>query len=138
MLGKSPSVTTAPTPYKIKVNNSKLMDSVTKIELTRSILMPHFSNFLRNSIIHFRMFLYLETCFLRLAVSLLCLCYNDAMHVPIYALSNYTNGDEIVLPCDRCSKETATLRKHVTKYKNLRKWMVEFLRKFENRGINIA
>ena len=30
-----------------------------------------------------------------------------------------------------------TLRKHVTKYKNTRKWIVEFLRKFENRGIKI-
>ena len=31
-----------------------------------------------------------------------------------------------------------TLRKHVTKYKNMQKWMIEFPRKFENRGIKIA
>ena len=37
-----------------------------------------------------------------------------------------------------CSNETVTLRKHVTKYKNMRKWMVEFLGKFENRSIKIA
>ena len=48
------------------------------------------------------------------------------------------NGDEIVRHCDRRSNETVTLRKHVTKFKNVRKWMVEFLRKFENRDIKIA
>ena len=46
--------------------------------------------------------------------------------------------DEIVQPRDRHSNETVTLRKHVTKYKNVRKWMVEFFRKFENCGIKIA
>ena len=44
-------------------------------------------------------------------------------------------GDEIVRPFDRHINETVTLRKHVTKYKNMRNWMVEFLRKFENRGV---
>ena len=39
--------------------------------------------------------------------------------------------DEIVQACDRYSNETVTLRKHFTKYKNMRKWMVEFLRKSE-------
>ena len=47
-------------------------------------------------------------------------------------------GDKIVRHFDRNSNKTVTLRKHVTKYKNMRKWMVEFLRKFENRGIKIA
>ena len=47
-------------------------------------------------------------------------------------------GDEIVRPCDRHGNETVTLRTHVTKYKNMRKWMVELLRKSENRGIKIA
>ena len=50
-----------PKPYKIKVKNSKLIDLLIRIELTRAILMLHFSNFLRNSIIHFHVFLYLET-----------------------------------------------------------------------------
>ena len=40
--------------------------------------------------------------------------------------------DEIVRPCDWHSNETVTLRKHVTKYENMWKWMVEFLRNFEN------
>ena len=56
------------TPYKIKVNNSKLIDLVMRIELTQAILMSRFSNFLRNSTIHFRMFLYLVTCLLRVTV----------------------------------------------------------------------
>ena len=47
-------------------------------------------------------------------------------------------GDEIVRPCDRHSRETVTLRKHVTKYKKMRKWMVDFFRKGEHRGIKIA
>ena len=46
-------------------------------------------------------------------------------------------GDEIVRNCDRHSIEKGTLRKHVTKYKNVRKWMVEFLRKFENLAIKV-
>ena len=30
------------------------------------------------------------------------------------------------------------LGKHVTKYKNMLQWMIEFLRIFDNRGIKIA
>ena len=41
-------------------------------------------------------------------------------------------GDEIVRPCDWHCNETVTLRKHQTKDKNMRKWMVEFLRKAES------
>ena len=37
-----------PTPSKIKVNNSKSKDLMINIEVTRAILMPRFSNFLRN------------------------------------------------------------------------------------------
>ena len=51
--------------------------------------------------------------------------------IPIQLLK----GNEIVLPCDRHSIETATLSKHVTKYKNMRKLRVEFLMKFENGAI---
>ena len=46
-------------------------------------------------------------------------------------------GDEIVRSSDQRNIETVTLRKHVTKYKNMRKWMAEF-RKFENLGVKIA
>ena len=46
--------------------------------------------------------------------------------------------DEITRPCDRHSIETVTLRQHVAKYKNMQNWMVEFLRKFENRAIKIS
>ena len=74
------------TPYKIKVNNCKLIDLVITIELFHfpEILMPWFSFFFRNSIIHFRMFLYLKKCFLRVAVSLPCrLQAVSKIHVPI-------------------------------------------------------
>ena len=40
--------------------------------------------------------------------------------------------------CDRHSNENVTLKKHVTKYKNMRKRMVEFLRKSESYGDKIA
>ena len=56
-----------------------------RIELTRAILMRRFSNLLRNSIINFRMFLYLETCFLRVTDSLLCRSQAlSKIHVSIY------------------------------------------------------
>ena len=47
-------------------------------------------------------------------------------------------GDEIVWPCDQHNNKTGTLRKNVTKYKNIWKSMVKFLRKFKNHGIIIA
>ena len=95
--------------------------------------MPRFSNFLKNLVIHFRMLLDLVTCFLRVAVSLQCrLQAVSNIHVPIY------QRHEIVQHCDRHSNETVTLKKHVTKYKNMHKWMIEFLSKFEKRGIKIV
>ena len=38
-----------------------------------------------------------------------------------------SEGDEIVRACDRHRDETVTLTKHVTKYKYMRIWMVQFL-----------
>ena len=63
-------------------------------------------------------------------------CIKDTMFqfIPIQLVK----GDEIIRLCDRHSNESATLRTHVTKDKLMRKWMVKFLRKFENRGIKIA
>ena len=46
--------------------------------------------------------------------------------------------DEIVRHCDRLINETAALRKHLTKYKQMRKWMNKIFRKFDNRGIKIV
>ena len=70
---------------QIKINNGRLIDLVIRIESTRAILMPRFSFFLTNSTIHYRMFLYLETCFLRVTVSLLCrLQVVSKINVPIY------------------------------------------------------
>ena len=46
--------------------------------------MPRFLNFQRNSIIHIRMLLYLETCFMRVTFLLLCrLQAVSKIHVPI-------------------------------------------------------
>ena len=49
-----------------------------------------------------------------------------------------SEGDEIVRVCDRHWDETAILTKHVTKYKYMRKWMVEFLSISQNPVIKIA
>ena len=57
-----------PTSYNKRLNNCKLINFVIRIEINRSILMPRATNFRRNSIIHFRMFLYLVTCFFRVTV----------------------------------------------------------------------
>ena len=53
-------VTTDPNTVQ---NYSKLIDLVIRIELTRAILMPRSSNFLRNFIIYFRMFLFYGNMF---------------------------------------------------------------------------
>ena len=72
-------------PFKIQENNCKSINLVIRIELTEEILMLLFSNFLRNSTINFRVFLYLITCFPRVAVSLLCRLQTvSKIHVPIY------------------------------------------------------
>ena len=57
--------------------------------------------------------------------------------VPIYPYLT-SEGDEIVWDYGRYWDETVTLAKHVTKYKYMRKWMVEFLSKSQSRVINIA
>ena len=129
----------APTPYKIKINIRKCLNFVIRIALTRAILMSRFSNFLRNSIIHFRMFLNFETCFLGVTVSLLSrLQAVSKIHVQIYPYLISDGKRNFSRPCGRHVNETVTGRKHVTKIKNMRKWMVEFVRKFENRGIKIV
>ena len=47
-------------------------------------------------------------------------------------------GDEIIRACDQHSNENVTLGKNVSIYKNMQKFMVEFLRKFESRRDKIA
>ena len=46
-------------------------------------------------------------------------------------------GVEIFRDCDRHRVETLTLSKYVTEYEQMWKWMVEFLSKFQGRGIKI-
>ena len=43
-----------------------------------------------------------------------------------------SDGNEIVRACDRYSNETVILRKHVTKYKHMRKWMAKTHVKMDN------
>ena len=42
------------------------------------------------------------------------------------------------MACNQHSNEIATLKKYVFKLKKMRIWMIEFLRKFENRRIKIV
>ena len=78
---KSPSVTTDP---KHRTKLKQIIDLVIWI-ITRAIFMPRLSNLLINSIIHFRLVLYLVTCFLRGRVSFLCRLQAELkINVPIY------------------------------------------------------
>ena len=61
--------------------------------------------------------------------------YKDLVPIYPYLISE---GDEIVRACDRHCDETVTLTKHVTKYKYMRKWMVQFLSKSQSRVIKFA
>ena len=61
--------------------------------------------------------------------------YKDFVPINRYLI---WEGDEIVRTCDRHRDETVTQTKHVTKYKYMRKWMVEFLSKSQSRVIKIA
>ena len=57
--------------------------------------------------------------------------------VPIYSYL-ISEGDEIVRAFDRHRNETVTLTKHVTRYKYMRKCMVEFLSKSHRRVIKFS
>ena len=120
-----------PTPYKIKVNNCKLIDLVIRIKLTSNFN----ATILKFSFAYFYIWKHVswESRFR---------CHDGYKPYQRYMFQfisiKSVKRDEIVRPCERHSNETATVRKHVTKYKNMRKWMVECFRKFWNRGIEIA
>ena len=59
------------------------------------------------------------------------------IHVPIcpYLISEVRRNCSTVRPH---SNDTVALRKQVTKYKHMQKWMVELLEKCENGGIKIG
>ena len=56
----------------------------------------------------------------------------------LYLISEGRRNCSTLWPVQPYSNGTMTPRKHVIKYKNMRKWMDEFRRKFENRDIKIA
>ena len=109
-----------------------------RIKLYRAILIPGFSHFLRNRNINFRMFECLVTCLLRVTVSLLCrLQAVSKIHVPIYPCLIISEGRR------NCSTFWGAQHwnrgcQETCKYKHKRKFMLLFLRKFENRCIKIA
>ena len=83
---KSPSITTDPNTEQ---NENKLVDSVIRM--------------------HFRMFLYLVTCFLRATVSLLCrLQAVSNLHVPIYPylISEARRNCSILLPAQQRNRDS--------------------------------
>ena len=61
--------------------------------------------------------------------------YKDFVPIYPYLISE---EDEIIRACDRHWDETVTLTKHVTKYKYMRKWMVEYLSQSQSRVIKIS
>ena len=94
---------------------------VTRIKLNRTILMPRFSYFLGNITINFLMFECLVTCFPESLFHYYAgyKSYQRYMFqfMPAKLL---VKGNEIVLPFDRHSNKTATVRIHVTKDKHIR------------------
>ena len=129
----------APNTGENRGNYCKSIDLVIRIELTQAILMPRFSNFLRNSTVHFLMFLCLETCFPRVTDLLLWrLQAVSKIHVPFLSRNLIMWRETKLFDLVTGTATKPRLGKHVTKYENKWKWMVEFLRKFENRGIKIG
>ena len=61
--------------------------------------------------------------------------YKDFVPIYLYLISE---GNKIVRPCDRHRNETVTLRKHVTKHKYMRNWIVDYLSKSQSLVIKIA
>ena len=53
--------------------------------------------------------------------------------LPIYLVK----GDEILWNCDRHSVEPVTPIKYVEEHEQMWKWMIEFLSKFQGRGMKI-
>ena len=106
MHGKSPSITTNPNTVQ---NESKLIALVTRIELTRAILMLLFSDFLTNSTINFRLFLYLVKCLLRVTVSLLYRLQTvSKIHVPICTnlISEETRNCSSLYPAQQGNRDS--------------------------------
>ena len=56
----------------------------------------------------------------------------------VYFSLSLTKGDEIFCAWDRHSYETVNLSKYVAEYEQIHKWTVEFLSKFQGRGIKIV
>ena len=61
--------------------------------------------------------------------------YEDFVLIYPYLISE---GDEIIWACDRHRNETVDLRKYVTIYKYIQKWMIEFLSKSQSYDIKFA
>ena len=116
-----------------------MIDLVIRIEFTRVILMPRFSNFVRNYTIYFHMFLYLLTSFLRVTVSFLWRSQAvSKIHVTIYPFltSELKRNCSSLWPAQQQNRDSQ--QAYVTKYKNIRKFMIEFFQKFESRDDKIA
>ena len=103
-----------------------MIDLKVRIDLTRAILMPQFSNFLRNSIIHFRMFLYLVTCFLRVTDSLQCRLQDESKtHVPIYSylISERKRNYSTLWPAQQRNRYSGNLLPNINTSEN---WWLNF------------
>ena len=86
----------------------------------------------------FSHFLYLETFSLRVTVSLICrLQAVSEIHFSIcpHLIREEGRNCSTLWPAQQRKSDS---QEHVTKYKNMRKWMVRFLIKFDNRGIEIS
>ena len=121
---KSPSITTNPNTVQ---NESKLIDLVMWIELTRAILMPRFLNFVRNSTILFACFYIWYTW----AIALLCVLQAASkIHVPIYPypISEGKWNCSTLWPSQRRNGDSQDMLPNINII-NMRKWMGTISRK---------
>ena len=77
-------------------------------------------------------YLYYKRC---IFAKVRCIFAKDFIPIHPYLISE---REEIVRACDRHSNETETLRKRVTIFKYMRKWIIQFLCKTQSCGIKYS
>ena len=111
-----------------------MIDLVIRFKLTQAFLIPRFSNCVKNYIIHFFAFFYNWKHFPQSHGFVATPVTSRTMDSCSYlSLSNWWRETKLFdLVTGTTSKPCLSGNIHVTKYKTMQTWMVEFVRKFEN------
>ena len=136
--GKSPSIKTDPNTVQ---NYSKFTHLVMRIDLTRTILSPQLSDFMKNSAIYFSHVFIFSTMFPK-SLGFVAMpgtsCIKDTCSTLYISNISKERRNCPSLWLVRQRNRDSHAWKHVTKYKNMRKSMVEFPRKCNSSGDKIA